>query len=318
MALTAVQLQAIIDAHEQEGLYLEFKRGASLALSSDARRELVKDCTGFANASGGMILYGVAEDDVDGVLVAAALSPVTDQRVSGDWFTSVIRSNTSPPLSQFEITELPVSGGRVIVVQIEASSTAHQNLMDHRYYQRSGRTTEPMMDFQIRDVMNRRLRPSICVEHKMSKLEITGDRHRYGLDVSLENVGQVTLENWRFEIDIPCEVIRDTRRDPELGSEIEGLLGGWPDTCSLEEGPDKRSMFRVACGDPDEAFERRLILHPGQKRKLLQPGKVPDVTVEIDHATWRKVHGRSILWRVFMPNTQPIVGEWAFDDWCIF
>lgn len=88
--------------------------------------------------------------------MAASLHPVTDASVNADWINDVICGNTSPLLRQFEITELPVTGGKVIAIEIQASSTAHQNLLDHRYYQRVGRSTSPMADFQIRDVMSRR------------------------------------------------------------------------------------------------------------------------------------------------------------------
>jgi len=140
-AFTTNQLQEILDTQAQEGLYLDFKRGEALALSNGSRQELVKDCTGFANANGGLILYGVAKGEVDGVPVATSLSPLVDRKVNGDWITSVIRSNTGPPLNHFEITEPAVSGGRVIAIEIEAASTVHQNFIDRRYYQRAGRTT---------------------------------------------------------------------------------------------------------------------------------------------------------------------------------
>jgi hypothetical protein len=285
-------------------------------LSNVSRQELVKDCTGFANANGGLILYGVAEEELDGVPVAMSLSPIIDRKINGDWITSVIRSNTSPPLNHFQTTELAVSGGRVIAVQIEAASTAHQNLIDRRYYQRAGRITEPMVDFQIRDVMNRRLCPSIRIKHKLVKLKRGRNLHRYGLHVSMTNIGQLTLENWRFEIDIPRELIRDTRRESELSPLLEALLSSWSSICSLEDGLDNRRVLRVACEDPDESFERRLIIHPGQTRTLFEPDRLPEIIIEIDDTIWRKVQGRSILWRIFAANTQPIVGEWSFDKWC--
>lgn len=101
MTFTAAQLHQLLDDNMQEWLYLEFKRGAALAPSNGSRQELVKDCTGFANAGGGTILYGVAEEEVEGVPAAASLSPVTAPGVGGDWFTDFIRSNTSPPQSRF-------------------------------------------------------------------------------------------------------------------------------------------------------------------------------------------------------------------------
>lgn len=310
------ELQQILDNHAQEGMYLDFKRGDALVLSSQSRKELVKDCTGFANADGGMILYGVAEEQIEGVPAAASLSPVVTKEVNGDWITNVICSNTSPPLSQFDITELAVNGGRVIAIEIKASSTAHQSLIDHRYYQRMGRNTGPMADFQIRDVMSRRLRPEVRVEHRLVNIESNGELHRKALEVVITNIGQVTLENWQFEIDLPYEVARDSDY-PDPVSHIETLVESWCDRFSFARGSDNQKLLRISHGDPDEEQNRRL-LHPGQTRTLVDPNKHPTMVVEIDHAIWEKIHGRSIFWRIFLPNAQPIKGEWRFDEWCDF
>lgn len=316
MTFTASQLQQILEDRAQEGLYLEFKRGAALGSSNASRQELVKDCTGFANASGGAILYGISEEEVEDVPVAASLSPVPAQGVGGDWITNVLRSNTSPSLSRFEITELPVTGGRVVVIEIEASSTAHQNLLDRKYYQRAGRTTEPMIDFQIRDVMNRRLRPEIRVDHRLVNIESNGELHRKELAVSITNIGQVTLEKWQFEIDIPSEVIRDTRT-PEAKPLLKALVDNWGDTMCLTRNSDDHLVFRITYSDPDEE-QRRRFLHPGQTLILVDPRKHPAIVVEVDDDIWRRVQGLPLLWRMFLPNSQPLKGSWTFENWCNF
>lgn len=316
MTFTAAQLQQVLDDHAQEGLYLDFKRGASMVPSNGSRQELVKDCTGFANADGGMILYGVSEEEIEGIPSAASLSPVTATGVGGDWLTNVIRSNTSPPLSRFEITELAVPGGKVIAIEIEASSTAHQNLLDRRYYQRAGRSTEPMVDFQIRDVMHRRLRPEVRVDPKLVNIESNGELHRKQLEVLITNVGQVTLADWQFEIDIPHEVIRDTRQQ-DARPLLEALVDTWDDTMSLARAPGGRRCLRITCGDPDEE-QRRRPLHPGQTHTLVDPSRHPAIVVEINDTIWHQVHGLPIAWRIYLPNSQPIRGEWPFDEWCNF
>lgn len=141
MTFTREQLDALLLIRAQEGLYLEFKRGAALHLIGDARRELVKDCSGFANAAGGLLVYGIAEERVDEVDVAAALDPVPLDGANAARISEILRSNTSPPIHAYEITELPLpAGGRVVAIEIAAASTAHQNIVDLRYYQRSGST----------------------------------------------------------------------------------------------------------------------------------------------------------------------------------
>lgn len=323
MAFTETQLTEILNDRAQEGMYLEFKRGAALDKSSSARSELVKDCTGFANAGGGVLLYGIAEENMEGIPSAASLSPVPTPGIDGDWITTVLRSNSSPPLSHFEVSELNVDGGRVIAIEVEAASTAHQNLIDRRYYQRAGRNTEPMVDFQIRDVMNRRLRPEIRIDAKLVRKELFDKtrkpEYRKAPQVAITNVGQVTLENWQFEIDLPYEIIRDSDHPDRFKSEDPLAHLGWVDAhrgvVSLVHDHSNHLVLRVQAGDPDDDQIRRF-LHPGQSLILVDPERPPFITVELDNTIWRKIHGRSIYWRLFLNNSQPIRGEWLFDDWC--
>lgn len=111
MAVDMQALQLLLARKAQEGQYLEFKRGDALHNTSAAWQDLVKDCTGFANANGGTIVYGIAEERIDGVRVAAEVSPVVMPEIDADWITNVLRDNSSPPLSRFEVTELSVDGG---------------------------------------------------------------------------------------------------------------------------------------------------------------------------------------------------------------
>lgn len=316
MSFTEAQLQKILDSRAQEGAYLDFKRGEALGKSGSLRKELVKDCTGFANADGGLLLYGIAEEKLDGVNVAASLHPVADTSMNADWISDVVCGNTSPPLREFEITELPVTGGKIIAIEIQASSTAHQNLFDHRYYQRVGRSTSPMADFQIRDVMSRRTRPEARVDLRLVNIECNADRHRKALEVIITNVGQVTLEHWQFEIDLPYEVLLDSEY-PDPVKHMDIMVSTWRDRMSFAYTADNQRLLRVTFGDPDEDQNRR-ILHPRQTRVVVDPDQHPAVVLDIDHDAWQKVHGKSIFWRVFMPNAQPITGEWRFDDWCRF
>jgi len=325
MTFTADQLQQVLDEHVQEGMYLDLKRGAALDKSSAARSELVKDCTGFANAGGGIILYGVAEENIEGVPAAASLSPVATPSIDSNWITNVLRSNTSPPLGHFDVWELDVPGGRVIAIEIEAAATAHQNLFDRRYYQRAGRSTEPMVDFQIRDVMSRKLRPEVLVEPKLVRKPLFDKtrkpEYRKAPHVSITNVGQVTLEKWRFEIDLPYEIIRDSDYPDKFESKDPLAHLSWVDghrgVVSLVRDDKNHLVLRVHAEDPDGEQTRRL-LHPGQTLILVDPERPPFITAELDNSIWRKIHGRSIFWRIFLNNARPIRGEWLFDDWCDF
>lgn len=317
MAFTREELDMLLTERAQEGLYLELKRGAALANNNDLRNELVKDCVGFANANGGKIIYGIAEEQVEGVNVAASLAPVPANGINKNWISEVLRSNTSPPLSHFEITEiaLPNGQGRVVAIEIEPSYTAHQSLRDHRYYQRSGAVTSPMVDFQIRDVMGRRQRPEVQVSFRMRKLDISGDLHRYEINAEIRNSGNTTLEKWCMQIDLPASVVRDTRNKSvslmrtQMG--FDRLVRS-----SVDDG--NREISRITIGDPDWN-ERARVLHPGQSIDFeSRHGDYPAVLIEIDESNWHTLDELKwpIRWRIFVPDHRPLVGEWPFDEWC--
>lgn len=314
MPVTLEDLTSLLAERRAEGLHLEFKRGDALARSNQARAELVKDITGFANGDGGTIWYGIEEGQEEGVAVAVGLAPVTDPTFTPEWIAQVLRSNSSPPLQRIEIIELPVQGGRVLAVEIESSYTAHQSVLDRRYHQRGARTTEAMLDFQIRDVMARRSKPHAEVVPSFATLNQGPDLHRYLLDLRISNVGSVSLHNWWLEVDLPARCVRDTRLGPN--AVIAGNL-------AYQQIVREYSGFkRISCGDPGVVSGRRLILHPGQMLVLDRNHRdFCEIIIEVDHAAFAALHGRpegACEARLYCEGAQPVIKTIPFQDWSRF
>lgn len=312
MSVTQVDIDRYITTGEAEGLYVEFKRGAALTVGTDqARTELVKDCTGFANADGGLILYGIAEAEVGGVKVAAGLDPILDARATRDWVGEVLRSNSSPPLHRFEVTELPQpGGGRVVAIEIQAASTAHQSLRDYRYYQRAGASTAPMVDFQVRDVMARRAKPDAAVTLHRRNITRSAALHRHAIEIDVENVGSVTLEKWWLDVELPGLILRDTRNP---GYPMMQMQANYH---RLVKVIDERA--RVSFGDPWQDGERCLI-HPGQVLRLDRNYRhFSEIFMEVDHENFERVHGLPLSWTLYFNNHAPKKGEVPFEEWCTF
>lgn len=57
----------------------------------------------------------------------------------------------------------------------------------------------------------------------MVNIKNNSELHRKELEVLITNVGQATLENWQFEMNLPHEVIRDTR-DTHVRPLLETLV----------------------------------------------------------------------------------------------
>lgn len=314
MGITIDEIRQYILDSEQESSRLEFKRGAALGRDPAQRVELIKDVTGFANGDGGRIIYGIDEQEQGGVKVATQFSPVVDRRITRESIGQMLRANTGPSLSKFEIAELQVpienGDGRVIVVDIDAAFTAHQNSLDKRYYLRAGATTEAMLDFQIRDVMNRHIRP--ILEITLRKRVEGRDPFVLAISPSIRNSGQITMERWIFEIDIPASAVNHPVVQADFahsGIPRHRLLGG--------HGVDVWK-FIIAPPIEQRAGQLPLYLHPGQSLLIGPEMGVPQLRATVNDAAFRELERTRppIAWRVFMWNSAPLTGEISFEDWC--
>lgn len=319
MAISQTDIESLVSTRAQESSTLEFKRAEALGTTNQDRKELIKDCTGFANAGGGTILYGVVEAEEDGVKVASEIAPVTSTVFNKDWISSVLRNGSSPPLNDFDVIELaqPNQMGRIVVVEIRASSTAHQNAFDHKYYQRAGAITVPMIDYQIRDVMGRRTKSQAEVDVQMHRLLVSSDLHRYMLKANVRNTGSVTLEKWWLEIDLSEPVLRDSRNG--LGYNMMKSHGAFSKVVNRAVSGQGK-VARIGFGDPAWNGES-LVLHPGQTAEFEEStGNYPSIIVEVDDAIWASMHDAepALKWRMYRPNESPLEGEIPFSTWCIY
>lgn len=317
--LNAADIQRLIEEHTQESLYLEFKRGDALGRQNNQRVELIKDVTGFANADGGRIIYGIAESrPIEGIAAAESLAPVIDGTITREWLSSTIHDHASPRLHDFDIEEIAVPGGRVLVVDIKAAGTAHQTLVgDLRYYQRVGVTTRPLEDFRIRDLMSRGTRPVAEVAVRTRNHGIWEDLHRYSLRVSIANVGNVTMEKWWLNVDVPAVAFRDTRYPGQNLAQLHPLYHHMVQSVSL---PDGEEVARLSFGDP-LGNGARCILHPGQTMKYdPEPGHFPEFIVEVAQDSFQALSHvqQPISWILYLNNAQPVTGIVPFTAWCRF
>lgn len=312
-------LKRLIEAGEQESMYLEFKRGDALDAQNDKKAEFIKDVTAFANAAGGRLIYGLAEKKVDGIGVADSFAPVTKQSITKDWVSSVIADKTGPRFTDFDVQEIAIEGGRAIVIDIKAAATAHQNLFDCKYYQRVGVVTSALTDFQIRDLMSRRTRPLARVDVSCRPIEMGSSLHRYHLAVALENIGLVTMEKWWIDLVVPATALRDTRNGPDRSYSFMNSHHLFSKMVrNIKDARGSEAKVKICFGDPF-VDGRRFILHPGQIHSF-DPGdaQIPQFIIEIDDENYRSLAEGAVTieWTLFCNNAPPVYGHVDFDDWC--
>lgn len=140
-------LAQLIATKAQEGPHLDFKRELPLAWNDKAKHDLVSDTSAFANAGGGYLIFGMAQDK-DGR--AAAIVPQEFNADAGSMqMESILRDGVEPSMPGVQVHSVPVEvdgqSGYVVVVHAPQSWVRPHRLKTTRhFYVRDGRQSRPV------------------------------------------------------------------------------------------------------------------------------------------------------------------------------
>lgn len=148
---TVQDIDKLIATQTQESLHLDYKD--SRAIDRSKKAEISKDVSAFANSDGGVIIYGVIEQDH---LPVARDNGVDHNQYSREWLEQVINSNITPRIEGVQIIPIPVSNNNSIyVIGIPKTFRGPHQAADKKYYKRFNFQSEPMEDYEINDIRSR-------------------------------------------------------------------------------------------------------------------------------------------------------------------
>ncbi len=179
---TLEDLKSLVDNHADESVYVDFKSCESFRDLEKAKNEISKDVSAFANAGGGTIIYGILEDESRR---AAFLEAGVDRTtVTREWIDQVIHSRIHPKVEGVRINPIPSEDADrfLYVISIPQSRRGPHQASDKKFYTRRNFLSEPMEEYEIRDVLTRERAPDLTVQFYFRRL---GARiHRFKLDWS--------------------------------------------------------------------------------------------------------------------------------------
>jgi hypothetical protein len=185
------EIEQMIRDQVQESIHLDYK--ASKAISPKERDEIAKDVSAFANSDGGVLIYGVEEDKAAHLPVRID-DGVDDTVCSREWIENTITSRISPKIDDVRVLPLPVLPGKsVYVISIPRSFRGPHQASDKRFYKRHNFKSEPMEEYEINDVRNRRKRISPLISFEV------GEYRRFIAAFDVANISEVVAEDVRFE-----------------------------------------------------------------------------------------------------------------------
>lgn len=139
--------------------------------STDDKRNLARALSGFANSSGGLIIWGVeARKNNDGIDCATALKEIDRVALLLSRLNELTGDGVDPTVPGVRHRIIPGTGdGKGFAVSLipESDTGPHMSkLGEDRYYKRSGDSFYKMEHYDIADMFFRRRRPNLVVTVK--------------------------------------------------------------------------------------------------------------------------------------------------------
>jgi hypothetical protein len=189
-------LQRFVDDKREEDLYLEFKEKRDRRdglLHDNDRYNFSKSMSSFANADGGILVFGIStKHQQDHPDRADDLKPITDaSRLRVSLLDSVL-TTTQPPVDGVRIELIPgtaITEGYVKCLIPASDMPPHRAILaDREYWRRTSNGTRKMDHYELEEVFGRRRRPVLHVQARLVVRPELGDEE--ALHFSFVNVGR--------------------------------------------------------------------------------------------------------------------------------
>lgn len=153
---------ALIDNDAEESVHLDFKAAGSLSKDDKKKAEIAKDVSAFANSDGGIIVYGIEEQEHK----AHALSYIDGNTYTKEWLEQVIQDNIQRRIEGLEIFPIRYNGDitkSIYIVKIPRSSNTPHMSADKCYYKRNNFRSVKMEEYEVRDLFYRESTPNLKI-----------------------------------------------------------------------------------------------------------------------------------------------------------
>lgn len=158
--LTVARVLEFVKDRRREDVTLEFKRAPKVFSDKDERKLLAKAISGFANSSGGAVVWGIdARPDPEGIDCAQSAHPIGDGALFMAKLSEFGDAATFPPVTgiRHHLIDDEPGGPFAVTVVPESDLGPHMaKLGEDRYYKRSGGRFYRMEHFDVADMFGRR------------------------------------------------------------------------------------------------------------------------------------------------------------------
>jgi len=299
----------------EESQHVEYKAADALAQTDGKKTEITKDVSAFANADGGVLIYGIAESD-DTPPKPERFDPINAAVFSREWLAQVIL-NVQPRIPGLTIHPVAVQGGYVFVLEIPQSTTAHQ-ARDLRYHRRWNTIVQAMPDHEIRDIMHRGTTPIVepvfGVRKDGEPRTGTDGHNKQWLQVAVKNTGPVAVLNLKLKFSFP-----DFDTMPQSvntsGPQLERVHGAQQkainvigrDQPGISIRVGERYELLVECRSSQVLFPDDILDFSGMQFEFL-------TSTQIVANVARSFRPENFTWKLYADDMPPLTGVVPLDD----
>jgi len=206
------RIQLFIEEGKEENLQLDFKEINRADLThKDDRKNFAKALSGFANSSGGIIIWGVkATKNKEGIDCAQDKAVISNVSLFLSKLNEFTGSAVSPIVDGVLHKSIIDNGknGFAVTYVPESDSCPHMaKFSDDRYYKRSGDSFYKMEHFDLEDMFGRRKKPSLEIIAEVIGLRPSLRERGVVIMIRLLNSGRGTAKAPYLEIKTPLKCI---------------------------------------------------------------------------------------------------------------
>ncbi len=206
--LTENDIRQLISSKVEESIHLDFKQSESLGLSDKKKAEIAKDVSAFANSDGGVIIYGIKEDNH----VADSLSFIDGNEFTKEWIEQVIQSRIQRKIEDLRIIPVRFDSDikkSIYVVNIPASPLAPHMTSDKKFYRRYNFESVQMEEYEIRNLYNRKGKTKLFINDIITSKECEIDNEGendetafFYLSFQVENISETIEKYYKLLIEL--------------------------------------------------------------------------------------------------------------------
>jgi hypothetical protein len=247
---TEADILQLIESGAEEGLNLEFKQAEAI----EDTKEIAKDVAAMANAGGGIIIYGIEEQEHR----AFAISFIDGQEYSKERLDQIISGNISRRIPDVKIYPIRIGGDlqqTIYLVKIPESPLA-PHMTHGKYYRRYNFTTMTMAEYEVRNAYMKIQTPVLQLEEPRIKLiKRLEEGGLYKLSTHISNIGTRIERFFKFELIVPKNLYT-----PKGEQDISPL-----ETFKTHEGSN---FVRIVIPNTEPIFQNETLKMPNGYLKL--------------------------------------------------